>query len=110
MKLSELSQKIKKANDSLKEFSDSCTELSKTMLRSAGIQKKEKNNVRCPKCGSLNVAPIGESKKGFSVGKAIGGGVLTGGIGTMAGFIGKKRGNNFYCQDCGNIYTVKYKK
>ena len=112
MKLSELSQKIKKANDSLKEFSDSCNELSKTMLRPAGIQKKEKNNVRCPKCGNLNVAPIGESKKGFSVGKAIGGGVLTGGlgIGTMAGFIGKKRGNNFYCQDCGNIYTVKYKK
>lgn len=63
MKLSELSQKIKKANDSLKEFSDSCNKLSKTMLQSAGIQKKEKNNVRCPKCGSLNVAPIGESKK-----------------------------------------------
>lgn len=65
MKLSELSQKIKKANDSLKEFSDSCNKLSKTMLQSAGIQKKEKNNVRCPKCGSLNVAPIGESKKAF---------------------------------------------
>lgn len=32
MKLSELSQKIKKANDSLKEFSGSCNKLSKTML------------------------------------------------------------------------------
>ena len=98
MKLRELTQKIQEASASLQEFSDSWNELSKTML--------------CPKCDSLNVAPIGESKKGFSVGKAIGGGVLTGGlgIGTMAGFIGKKRGNNFYCQDCGNIYTVKYKK
>lgn len=110
MKLRELAQKIQEASASLQEFHDSCNELNKTMLRSVGIRKKEKNNVRCPKCGSLNVAPIGESKKGFSVGKAIGGGVLTGGLGTMAGFIGKKRGNNFYCQDCGNIYTVKYKK
>lgn len=110
MKLRELAQKIQEVSTSLQEFHDSCNELNKTMLRSVGIQKKEKNNVRCPKCGSLNVAPIGESKKGFSVGKAIGGGVLTGGLGTMAGFIGKKRGNNFYCQDCGNIYTVKYKK
>lgn len=110
MKLRELTQKIQEASASLQEFSDSCNELSKTMLRSAGIKKREKNNVRCPKCDNLNVAPIGESKKGFSVGKAIGGGVLTGGLGTMAGFIGKKRGNNFYCQDCGNIYTVKYKK
>lgn len=110
MKLRELTQKIQEASASLQEFHDSCNELNKTMLRSVGIRKKEKNNVRCPKCGSLNVAPIGESKKGFSVGKAIGGGVLTGGLGTMAGFIGKKRGNNFYCQDCGNIYTVKYKK
>ena len=42
MKLSELSQKIQKANNSLKEFSDSCNELSKTMLRSAGIKKEEK--------------------------------------------------------------------
>ena len=45
MKLSELSQKIQKANNSLKEFSDSCNELSKTMLRSAGIKKREKNKV-----------------------------------------------------------------
>ena len=110
MKLNDLSQKIQKANNSLKEFSDSCNELSKTMFRAAGFKTKKKNNVSCPKCDSLNVVPIGESKKGFSMGKAIGGGILTGGIGTMAGFIGKKRGNNFYCQDCGNIYTVKFKK
>ena len=110
MKLSELSQKIQKANASLQELSDSCNELNKTMLRAVGFNMRKKNNVSCPKCNSLNVAPLGDSKKGFSFGKAIGGGLLIGGVGTMAGFIGKKRGNNFYCQDCGSIYTVKFKK
>ena len=62
---------------------------------------------KCPKCKSLNVAPMGINKKGFSVGKAVGGYILTGGIGTMAGFIGKKKGYDFYCMDCGKTFTVK---
>ncbi len=50
---------------------------------------------------------MGTNKKGFSVGKAVGGYILTGGIGTMAGFIGKKKGYDFYCMDCGKTFTVK---
>lgn len=46
--------------------------------------------VKCPKCKSLNVQLLGQDRKGFSVGKAIGGAILTGGIGTLAGFVEKK--------------------
>ena len=62
---------------------------------------------QCPNCDSLNVQIMGTKKKGFSVGKAVVGGVLTGGIGLMAGFIGKKKGYDFYCGDCGNTFVVK---
>jgi transposase-like protein len=62
---------------------------------------------KCPNCKSINIEPVGENKKGFSVGKAIVGGVLTGGIGTLAGFVGKKKGYDFICKDCGRIFTVK---
>lgn len=40
---------------------------------------------RCPRCGSTQLAA---NKKGFGLGKAVAGGVLTGGIGLLAGFIG----------------------
>ena len=61
----------------------------------------------CPKCLSKNVQPLGVNRKSFSVGKAIGGAVLTGGIGALAGFIGKKNGYDMYCLDCGNRFPVK---
>src|SRR5690625_4923760 len=50
----------------------------------------EKNSVKCPNCDSINLQHLGNDRKGFSVGKALGGAVLTGGIGTLAGFAGKK--------------------
>lgn len=47
----------------------------------------------CPACGSDNIQFVGNQRKAFSVGKAVGGAVLTssfGGVGSLAGFIGKK--------------------
>jgi DNA-directed RNA polymerase subunit RPC12/RpoP len=41
--------------------------------------------VKCPKCGSEDISA---NKKGFSAGKAVGGALLTGGIGLAAGAIG----------------------
>ena len=48
-----------------------------------------------------------QNKKAFSVGKAVGGAVLTGGIGTLAGFAGKKGKKQWHCQECGNIFETK---
>lgn len=71
-------------------------------------QKKiEKNAIKCPHCRSKNVMFMQQGKKGFSVGKAVGGAVLTGGVGTLAGFAGKKGKKQWHCQDCGNVFETK---
>lgn len=46
-------------------------------------------------------------KKAFSVGKAIGGALLTGGIGTLAGFAGKKGKYEVFCMNCGHRWKTK---
>jgi predicted RNA-binding Zn-ribbon protein involved in translation (DUF1610 family) len=65
----------------------------------------------CPACGSDNIQFVGNQRKAFSVGKAIGGAVLTssfGGVGSLAGFIGKKsKKNTFVCLNCGKEFKVK---
>lgn len=77
-------------------------------LAEAGKQKKiEKNAIKCPHCSSKKVQFMQQNKKGFSVGKAVGGAVLTGGIGTLAGFAGKKGKKQWHCQECGNIFETK---
>ncbi len=59
----------------------------------------------CPNCHSTNIQPLGQHRKGFSVGKAVGGAVLTGGVGTLAGFAGKKtKKTTFVCMDCGKQF------
>lgn len=63
--------------------------------------------IKCPNCKGTNVTFIQNNRKGFSAGKAIVGGLLTGGIGTMAGFIGKKGKNEWHCDDCGEHFTTK---
>ncbi|RSJ59171.1 hypothetical protein D8811_00975 [Streptococcus gordonii] len=67
----------------------------------------EKNAIKCPHCKSKNVSFMQQGKKAFSVGKAVGGAVLTGGIGTLAGFAGKKGKKQWHCQDCGNVFETK---
>ena len=62
---------------------------------------------RCPKCGSTNFTPLGRNRKGFSVGKMVSGAALAGGVGALAGFIGKKGKLEFVCNDCGAIYKPK---
>lgn len=68
-----------------------------------------KRQVRCPRCRSTNVQVVGQHKKGFSVGKAAAGVALTGGIGSLAGFAGKKTKKvDMICMNCGKQF--KYKK
>ena len=62
---------------------------------------------KCPNCGSTDTTPLGRDKKGFSVGKMVGGAVLAGGVGSLAGFIGKKGKYQFACGNCGAIFSPK---
>lgn len=56
----------------------------------------------CPKCGSKE---LHSEHKGFSGGKALVGGVLTGGIGLLAGTIGSKD-VLITCLKCGNKFSA----
>ncbi|MDF7638384.1 LITAF-like zinc ribbon domain-containing protein [Lactobacillus sp. ESL0791] len=70
----------------------------------SAFQKK----VRCPRCRSTNVSAIGQHKKSFSVGKAAAGTILTGGVGALAGFAGKKTKKvDMICMDCGRQFQYK---
>ena len=67
--------------------------------------------IKCPKCGRTNVQPTGGGKK-FSVGKAVGGGVIGGRIlggpgmliGAATGFNGK-HSTTFHCSCCGKVFS-----
>lgn len=58
----------------------------------------------CPKCGSTNVKPLKTDKK-FSWGKAAGGTLLAGNVGSLAGYTGKETGKTiFVCMNCGKQF------
>lgn len=61
---------------------------------------EDQQQVCCPMCGSTQVSA---QKKGFGLGKALFGGVLTGGIGLLAGFHGS-RGVLLTCLKCGHSF------
>lgn len=44
------------------------------------------------------------NRKGFSIGKAAAGGLLTGGFGLIAGFAGKKGKNEYFCRKCNRTF------
>lgn len=60
--------------------------------------------IRCPKCRSLDVEFMQNNRKGFSIGKAAAGGLLTGGFGLIAGFAGKKGKNEYFCRKCNRTF------
>lgn len=60
----------------------------------------EAPQVQCPKCGSQQLSA---HKKGFSGKKAVVGGLLTGGLGLMAGTIGSNK-IIITCLACGNEF------
>lgn len=69
--------------------------------------KIDSHAIKCPKCKSTNVQFMQQGKKAFSIGKAVGGAVLTGGIGTLAGFAGKKGKKQWFCQNCNSTFETK---
>ncbi len=81
----------------------------KVKIDSAGdTQKKNVTTINvCPNCKNTNIQFMQNNKKNFSVGKAAAGTVLTGGIGLLAGFAGKKGKNQWHCNNCGNTFETK---
>lgn len=67
------------------------------------------SKLRCPNilCRSTDIEVMGNDRKGFSIGKAALGGALTGGIGLLAGFAGKKGKYDCYCRACGKRFQTK---
>lgn len=64
-------------------------------------------STKCPNCNSKDIQFMQNNKKAFSIGKAAGGAILTGGIGALAGFAGKKGNDQWRCNDCGSIFATK---
>lgn len=65
------------------------------------------NTLVCPNCQSTDVSFVQNNKKAFSLGKAAAGATLTGGIGTLAGFAGKKGNNQWHCKNCGQLFETR---
>lgn len=63
--------------------------------------------IKCPYCKSFNISPVGRGRKSFSVGKMALGWILTGGIGLLAGFFGKKGKYEYFCNDCNRQFKHK---
>jgi ribosomal protein L37E len=68
-------------------------------------QREADTQISCPRCGSTQ---LNTQRKGFGLGKALVGGVLTGGIGLIAGFHGSRK-VLITCLKCGNQFYPKNK-
>lgn len=66
----------------------------------------EPDKIKCPRCGSTQITA---GEHGFSAGKAVGGALLTGGIGLLAGLHGSKK-IEITCLNCGNKFKPGEKK
>lgn len=93
-------KEFQQANEDLKEeFQQARNEYKKAMA--------EARAVKCPHCKSTDVEFMVQQRKGFSVGKAAAGTIMTGGVGALAGFAGKKGKKEWHCKNCGAVFTTK---
>ena len=83
----------------------------KEELRQANEELKEEfrqaRAVKCPHCKSTDVEFMVQQRKAFSIGKAAAGTVMTGGVGALAGFAGKKGKKEWHCKNCGAVFATK---
>lgn len=75
------------------------------MHKDRAVNKNRTSSI-CPSCQSADVHYMGTQSKQFSVKKALIGGLLTGGIGAVAGFAGKKGPDQWQCSQCRNIFNT----
>lgn len=89
----------------MKAFGDGVSKSSNVAIDKINDKMSGNKNIKCIRCKSTNVEYMTNDRKGFSVGKAAAGGLLTGGVGTLAGFAGKKgKKNIWHCKDCGKQF------
>lgn len=63
--------------------------------------------LKCPMCGEIRMwKEVDQQRKGFSVGKAVVGGVLLGPVGLLGGALGKKK-VTMCCGKCGFMHEYK---
>jgi len=74
-----------------------------TSVPKAKIKETKSDEIKCSKCRSTKITA---NKKGFGAGKALVGGLLTGGIGLLGGFIGSKK-IIITCLNCGHKWSPK---
>lgn len=67
----------------------------------------EARAVKCPHCKSTDVEFMVQQRKSFSIGKAAAGTIMTGGVGALAGFAGKKGKKEWHCKNCGAVFVTK---
>jgi ribosomal protein S27E len=78
------------------------SERNATVGRTIGKVPGERDTaVKCPRCHSTQVTGF---KKGFGLGKAVGGGVLLGPLGLLAGFVGSRK-VQVSCLKCGHRWN-----
>lgn len=77
---------------------------------------KDHSRLTCKKCGGHEFQLVGDNSKKYSFGKSVAGsvglGIMTGGLGFIAGgavgFAGKKgKKNTFVCMNCGKTREVR---
>jgi len=74
--------------------------LENNILKDSSIKSVKVDEIKCPKCKSKSITA---NKKGFGLGKAIIGGILTGGVGLLGGFIGSNK-IKLTCLNCGHTW------
>lgn len=75
------------------------------ITKTASTKTASVNEIKCPKCKSTSITA---NKKGFGLGKAVVGGVLTGGVGLLSGFIGSNK-IKLTCLSCGHTWEPRKK-
>lgn len=76
-------------------------------LRQAKEEFRQARAVKCPHCKSTDVEFMVQQRKSFSIGKAAAGTIMTGGVGALAGFAGKKGKKEWHCKNCGAVFATK---
>ena len=72
-----------------------------------GDSLRQARAIKCPHCKSTDVEFMVQQRKSFSIGKAAAGTIMTGGVGALAGFAGKKGKKEWHCKNCGAVFATK---
>jgi len=83
-------------------FCGNCGTKKSVSSQPVSLKEKKEEQIKCPYCGSTQLTA---NKKGFGLGKAAVGGLLTGGIGLLGGFIGSGK-VKITCLKCGNSWKA----